>query len=282
MRKIVYTVLAAVLALGMIAMTSCGKSEFTFSENTEKMMTVKAVNASKDSMAEVGTLEVGENEQISISSNLDEGTVLIEILGAPESESAEDAPELDSDPVLTGNMTGTDVISGTMAPGGYMVRATVIEKATGTVDIEVLPADPEQWNTAETAEEAGEKAGLGTFSADPSGTSLGEVTNSDFRWMENIAEGHYGAAAVDIIIHKGASFIDEGDVSFDYNKYSHEWTVDIDGTEIKCFGIREGEATKSIWTKGDYGYAIMAYGAGGDTDYGFKEDDLIAVFRTVE
>ena len=208
MRKIVYTVLAAVLALGMIAMTSCGKSEFTFSENTEKMMTVKAVNASKDSMAEVGTLEVGENEQISISSNLDEGTVLIEILGAPESESAEDAPELDSDPVLTGNMTGTDVISGTMAPGGYMVRATVIEKATGTVDIEVLPADPEQWNTAETAEEAGEKAGLGTFSADPSGTSLGEVTNSDFRWMENIAEGHYGAAAVDIIIHKGASFID--------------------------------------------------------------------------
>lgn len=282
MKKIMYFMFTAVLAFAMIAMTSCGKSEFTFSDNSEKMMTVKAVNASKESMVMAGTLEVAEGEQAVVYSNLDEGTVNISLYKAPESESADDIPEMDGEPVASVDMSGTDSETCALEHGNYMVKATVVEKATGTLDIEITPADPEQWNPAETAEEAGEKAGLGTFSADPSGTSLGEITNSDFRWMDNIAEGHYGAGAVDIIIHKGTQDIDEGDVSFDYNEYQNEWTMDIDGTEVKCFGNRQGEATKSIWSTDNFSYAIMAYGAGGDTDYGFKPDDLIAVFRTVQ
>ena len=161
-----------------------------------------------------GSLTAEEGDQISVSAGLEEGTVRIELYQMPEEQSAEELPELSGEPVMTADLSKADVQAGTVAPGTYMVKAIVLEKATGTVDIEVKPEDTEQWNPAETAEEAGEKAGLGSFSADPSGTSLGEVLDSEFRWMEGVAEGRYGIAAVDVIIHKGDSSIDGGDISF--------------------------------------------------------------------
>ena len=282
MKKSISFVLTAVLAIAMMMVTSCEKTDFVFTSKSDTLITLETLNSPKDTEAMTGSLTTGEGDQIAVTASLDEGTVRIEVYQMPEEQSADELPELSGEPVMTADLSRTDMQAGGVAPGPYMVKAIVLEKATGTVNIEVKPEDTEQWNPAETAEEAGEKAGLGSFSADPSGTSLGEVLDSEFRWMEGVAEGRYGIAAVDVIIHKGDSSIDGGDISFDNNEYGNEWTVDIDGTEVKCFGNREGEATKSIWTKDGFSYAVMAYGAGGDTDYGFKADDLTAVFRTIK
>ena len=117
---------------------------------------------------------------------------------------------------------------------------------------------------------------------DPSGLSLGPVTNADYSYMEGVAEAHYGVAAVDLYVRKGLASIDEGDISFDHNEYKYEWTKDVNGTEVKCYGNREGEATKTIWTNGDYSYAVLAYGAGGDDDFGLSEDDLTTLLADIQ
>lgn len=56
----------------------------------------------------------------------------------------------------------------------------------------------------------------------------------------------------------------------------------MDGQEVKCFGNREGEATKTIWTAGDYNYAVVAYGAGGDDDFGLSAEDVVTMVNAVK
>jgi hypothetical protein len=74
----------------------------------------------------------------------------------------------------------------------------------------------------------------------------------------------------------------DGDISLDATPYKYEWTKEIDGQEVKCFGNREGEATKTIWSAGDYNYAVVAYGAGGDDDFGLREEDLVTMVQAVK
>ena len=92
----------------------------------------------------VGSLEVEEGEEISITGELDKGAVTVEIVAAPAEEHKEDEPDLNAEAILTANLDssseGTDTISGTMDAGSYMVRATCEEKATGTIMVEVKPA----------------------------------------------------------------------------------------------------------------------------------------------
>ncbi len=38
----------------------------------------------------------------------------------------------------------------------------------------------------------------------------------------------------------------------------------------------------SSWTDGDYDYAVLAYGAGGDTDYGLNAEDLATVLADIQ
>ncbi len=53
--------IALVIAL-VLALTACGKSVFTVSENSEKRMTITADNAKKDAFFVVGTLNADEGE----------------------------------------------------------------------------------------------------------------------------------------------------------------------------------------------------------------------------
>ena len=133
------------------------------------------------------------------------------------------------------------------------------------------------WSTAKSLQEAAEKAGLEKFSI-PEGTeiSLGPVSVKEYRYMEGIAEAYIAFPAVDMSIRKGteAALAESGDISGDYNEYAYEWTQDINGTEVRCFGNREGEATKAMWNIVNNYFSITAYGMGGDTDYGLGADDL--------
>ena len=129
------------LALSMLVLTACGKSEFGMSENTGKRMVVTAENASKDSFFMVGSLEVDEGEQIAITSNLEKGSVRVEIIGVPAEQSIDELPDLNGEPIITANLHSNDQQSGTVSAGTYMLKAICLEKATGTVLIEVLPAE---------------------------------------------------------------------------------------------------------------------------------------------
>lgn len=143
---------------------------------------------------------------------------------------------------------------------------------------------PNPWSDVATAEEAAKGAGIDSFSAaEGVEISLGTVKPELYRCMDGMAEARIPIAAVEMTIRKGRPETGEnGDISGDYTEYKHEWTKDIDGKEVKCYGNREGEATRSIWTSGDYCYCILAQGAGGDTDFGLSEEDLEALVKAVK
>ena len=132
------TVIALLLAL---TLTACGKSEFAVTENTGKQMTITAEKAGKDAFFMVDSLEVGDGEQIMISSSLTKGSIRVEIIRESEEQSIDELPELFGEAVLTLVAdSGTEGITGTVPEGSYALCATCLERASGTVRIEVKPA----------------------------------------------------------------------------------------------------------------------------------------------
>ena len=90
-RKIFAVILAGVLSL--LTLTACGTSEFGMTENTEKRMVITAERAAKDDFFLVGSLKVDEGEQITISSDLEKGSVRVEIFRWGEEQDADTLPE---------------------------------------------------------------------------------------------------------------------------------------------------------------------------------------------
>ena len=138
-RKIFAAILAGVLSL--LTLTACGTSEFGMTENTEKRMVITAERAAKDDFFLVGSLTVDEGEQITISSDLEKGSVRVEIFRWGEEQDADTLPETGGEATLTANLHAADGASGTVEPGNYSLKAVCLEKATGTVTIEVVPAE---------------------------------------------------------------------------------------------------------------------------------------------
>ncbi|MBQ9493673.1 MAG: hypothetical protein IJR54_08075 [Oscillibacter sp.] len=130
----------AVLALLTLTLTSCGKSEFGLTENTGKLMTIEAKNADKDAFFMAGSLEVADGERIVIAPSLTKGTVRVEIVKEPEEQSMEQLPDMDGEAVITADVSGTEEVSETAPAGSYLLKATCLEKATGTIQMEVTPA----------------------------------------------------------------------------------------------------------------------------------------------
>ena len=132
-------IIIAILIL-MLTLTACGKSEFGITENTGKQMTVMAQNADKDAFFMVGSLDVADGEQIVITSTLRKGSVRVEIVEAANNQSVNELPAMDTEAIITANLENGDSVSGTVAAGNYLLRATCLEKATGAIQIEVKPA----------------------------------------------------------------------------------------------------------------------------------------------
>ena len=127
------------LALLTLTLTACGKSEFGVTENTGKLMMITAENAAKDALFLVGSLDVADGEQIVITSSLTKGSVRVEIIAAPEAQSIDKLPDMNGEAIISADVTTTKEASGTVSAGNYMLRATCLEKATGTIQIKVEP-----------------------------------------------------------------------------------------------------------------------------------------------
>lgn len=134
------TAVLLALALAALMLTACGKSEFGMIENDANRMVISAENASRDGGFTAGSLEVADGEQIVIAANLEKGSVRVEILPAPEEQSISNPQLPDGEAIITADLKTSEGASGTVDAGSYYVRATCLEKATGTVEITVAPA----------------------------------------------------------------------------------------------------------------------------------------------
>lgn len=132
-------ILTAIIALmiSALALTACGKSEFSGNWEGEKKMSITAEKAAKGDFFMSGSLHVEEGEQIAIDANLTKGSIRVELLGAPAEQSADSLPVINEEPIMKADLKNKDGASGTVPAGDYMVKATCLEKATGTVMIEV-------------------------------------------------------------------------------------------------------------------------------------------------
>ena len=135
-----FMLVLAALVLLMLTLTACGKSAFGLAENTGKLMLISAENADKGAFFLVGSLEVDEGEQIVISSELTKGQVRVEIIGAPGEQSIDELPRTDGTPIITAELRGADGAARTVGAGSYYLKATCVEKASGSVRIAVEPA----------------------------------------------------------------------------------------------------------------------------------------------
>ena len=305
--KLLTAVAAAVMALTLAACSSSSESyslSFNILNNKEGEVVIE--NADKDSAVSSGALEVGEGEEILITSELEKGKVLIQIQKSAEADT-EDTNDLEPPTFDHADyeieVEASDIAHCVPVPGEYDVNVVMQDKTSGKISMQVQPleggsetdetaeaagADGEQtnWIEAATAEEAVQGAGIDAV-ADMNGTviSLGELgTMGDvtYKYMDGAVQVSCPAAAVEMFVIKAKASTVNGDASFDAAEYAHEWTQDVDGQEVTCFGNREGEATKTIWTAGDYSYAVLAYGAGGDDDYGLGAEDVAIMVNAVK
>ncbi len=132
-------IIIAILIL-ILTLTACGKSEFGVTVNTGKKITVTAQNADKDAFFMDGSLDVANGEQIVITSSLTKGSVRVEIVAASEEQSIDKLPDLNGEAIITADLENGDSVSGTVAAGSYLLRAICLEKASGTIQIEVKQA----------------------------------------------------------------------------------------------------------------------------------------------
>lgn len=137
MKRFLTIALILVLILSAPMLSGCGKTEFGVTENTGKHMTIRAERARKDDFFMLGTLEVEDGEQIAIAADLAEGRIRVEILEAPES--AAEITDTDREPILIANLHSSDGTTATMPAGNYLMKATCLEKASGSIRIDVQP-----------------------------------------------------------------------------------------------------------------------------------------------
>ena len=166
----------------------------------------------------------------------------------------------------------------------HVADGMVFKFAPVPVQNEPLPGAANPWKDADSLDAAAEGAGLDGFSiAEVTVLSIGEVKPESFRYMDGLAEVKMPVGAVEMTIRKGrADVATDGDISGDYNEYAHTWTQNIKGLEVTCFGNRDGEATKTIWQVDDICFAILAYGAGGDDDFGLNPDDINSLINGIQ
>lgn len=323
--KFLTAIAAMVMALSLAACSSSSES-YSYSFNIMNGKEGEAVidNADKDAAVSSGALEVAEGEEILITSELENGKVMIQIQKSAETGTEDsdtfnnESPTFDHADVEV-EMEGSEIAHCTVVPGEYDVNIVMLDKTSGKISMTVQPAEAagevnetaeasdetagaadeaaetsdetagaafENWTDAATAEEAAQGAGLDSM-ADLKGTviSLGELgTMGDvtYKYTDGAVRVSCPAAAVEMFVIKANASTGNGDVSFDSTAYANEWTQDVDGQEVTCFGNREGEATKTIWTAGDYSYAVLAYGAGGDDDYGLSAEDVAIMVNAVK
>ena len=294
MKKKLFVIPAVIIGIAAL-LAGCGsKTPLTMDMAEDgSSCTITFDKATLDENTMTGTLTVGENDTVVVEQEMEgDGTGTVKFIPADgEALSDKDATLDELEGALDDENTALElVVSGSgsetyaIAAGDYYLAVTAENKATGTVNIRVEEStDPfvAGWNKVDSADAAAQAIGLESFKV-PDGVTigLGEVKADSFQYKEKVAMASIPFPAVQMYVMMGTD--ESGDVSGDPAEYANTWTQDINGVEVTCFGNREGDATKTIWTTDGVSYAVMAYGLGGDTDYGLSADDLNTVISAMQ
>ena len=135
--------LAIIILVTLMAFTSsaCILSEFGLTDNTPKLMNIKAKRADKNDFFMVGTLEVAEGEEVVITSGLSKGKIRVELLEMAGEQNIDTLPEIEEEATFAAEVSGSEIISERVPEGDYLLNAICLERATGNVRIEVQAVD---------------------------------------------------------------------------------------------------------------------------------------------
>ena len=162
MKKKTLLIIACIVSLVM-GFTGCSESTFAVVINDDLNVEITAENADEEMVGTVSTFTVSEGDGVLIEPNFEEGTVLVEFYPFDASEDMDaDEEELmpTGKPEFEVEVTGTDPIECQFAAGDYMVNAEVLEKASGTAVISLIPAEEnDPWTKVSSAAEAAKGAG---------------------------------------------------------------------------------------------------------------------------
>ncbi|MDO4804862.1 MAG: hypothetical protein Q4A32_08590 [Lachnospiraceae bacterium] len=279
-------IVAAALALALTAVGCGGSKKPTMTMDvTETSALITLNKADKNDNVMSGSLIVAEGDNIVITPRLEgTGNVLIKIIQEPDDQTIDTLPNYNKiKPSIEETMAGDEPLTCSIDPGSYMVSATAMSpKVKGSVTINVINSEDhpyELWTKTDSAEAAAKAAGLDGFELPMDAeTDLGKVADSKdymhFRYLDNTVQADFPMAAVDMVVRKSTKDYATDETNMGRQQYKYEWTQDVNGIEATCFGNREGDATKTVWKNGNYGYCILATGAGGDDDFGLSENDV--------
>ena len=285
MKKVIAIAAMALLMFSVLALAACGNNG---SGNT---------NTAGNDLANskyVGTWKVDKMTLGSESEDFDDNwTIVLKEDGTGESIDEEgnhaikwsltkDGFKTDGDGKLTFTDDGDNIKTKILGVNIIFV------KDTG----EQQPANVENpWHDATSAAEAADKALVGTFELPANGTPSAEGAPIDFgqfRYTKMLAEadGYIGAAI--LTVRKGVNkpalevSYDTQDVSGDYNAYQYSWTEKIGDWDVKCFGYKEGAASKAIWLSDNFSYSIVAQAQGdGSETYGLSKENLEILVKAI-
>ena len=196
--KLFTAVAAAVMALTLAACSSSSESyslSFNILNNKEGEVVIE--NADKDSAVSSGALEVGEGEEILITSELEKGKVLIQIQKSAEVNTEDtndlEPPTFDHADVEV-EMEGSEIAHCTVVPGEYDVNIVMLDKTSGKISMTVQPAEAAgeaAGEVNETAEASDETAGAADEAAETTDEASGSVFESwsDAATAEEAAQG---------------------------------------------------------------------------------------------
>ena len=193
--------------------------------------------------------------------------------------------------VLAGCASGasSSASSESMSASDVSESASDVSESASSASSEAEPAL--EWTEAKTAEEAAKAAGVKEFIVPEAGAkiSLGELGEWTYYYTEDMVEADGGAAAAEIVIRKGLGNGDNTQGSgsmtgygrdFSEATYAHEWSIDMDGTDVRCYGNEKGTVSKAIWADGKYSYSILVLGQGDNwQDFGVPEDDIAVLVK---
>ena len=132
----------AAIVLALLTLTACVKYEFSGAvDPAGKMFTITAAKAKKGDFLMSGSLEVEDGEQVVFTPSLKKGTIEIELIREPEDQSIDVLPNYDDAESYKYEFSSADSASDLVPAGSYMVKATCVNRATGTLQIDVKPAD---------------------------------------------------------------------------------------------------------------------------------------------
>ncbi len=278
--------IAAVTMACFLVLAGCAKSEFGMRVDENGAVQIHAENAKNGDKAGAGTFTVKENQELVMESSIKDGDrIKISFVDTSDSQNADaDVSELTNEEADWVYFAEGSMISyGGIKQGDYFVNAEVDGKATGDVKIYTRDiVDPDPWTKAADKAEALSAVGIESFEI-PEGAEigLGPITAGEFRTHEGAVKVNAAFPAVDMFIFKAPEEVNGGDPSYVTEEYANEWTQDIEGITVTCWGNHEGHATKTVWTRDGYSYAVVVYGLGGDTDFGLSADDLAIIVPNV-